>query len=259
LPIPEPMKTIAVYCGHPLMALGLRSAISHDFIPLGFFTSIDELKDRLLPVCPDLVVVEMNPSIDLESLRDLCTLAPDSMIVVWADSVQPEFVSQCLSLGIRGVLSRAASAETHIRCLREVAAGNLWIDRELTSRLPDVRRIDLTPRERQLMALLAQGLKNKEIAWKLGISEGTVKVYLSRLYPKVGANDRFELGLVALKNLSSAPRMPACRQGGDSPKNLAFPGTIHVSFKSNAASLITSKSPSMATLAGYYEAQRQSA
>jgi hypothetical protein len=51
------------------------------------------------------------------------------------------------------------------------------------------------------MGLLAQGLRNKEIAWSMGISEGTVKVYLSRLFTKVGASDRFELALLALRNV----------------------------------------------------------
>ena len=57
------------------------------------------------------------------------------------------------------------------------------------------------------IVFLAQGLKNKEIAYRLGITEGTVKVYLSRLYGKLGVNDRFDLALFALKNLG--PSQPA--------------------------------------------------
>ena len=63
----------------------------------------------------------------------------------------------------------------------------------------------LTPRERQLTILLMQGLKNKQIAWQMGLSEGTVKVYFSQLFLKVGANDRFELALLVLKNLTPPP------------------------------------------------------
>ena len=107
-----------------------------------------------------------------------------------------------MSLGIRGILRRGLSAEMHIQCLREVAAGALWVEKELSQSLLTAHEIQLTPREQQLMGLLAQGLKNKEIAWSLGITEGTVKVYLSRLFDKVGANDRFELALLALKNLA---------------------------------------------------------
>jgi DNA-binding CsgD family transcriptional regulator len=61
----------------------------------------------------------------------------------------------------------------------------------------------LTRREGQLVTLLPQGLKNKELAYALGITEGTVKVYLSKLFKKLGVNDRFELALYALKNVVS--------------------------------------------------------
>ena len=59
----------------------------------------------------------------------------------------------------------------------------------------------LSPRERQLLRLISQGLSNKQIAGTLMITEGTVKVYLSRLFKKVGVLDRFELALYGLKNL----------------------------------------------------------
>ena len=64
------------------------------------------------------------------------------------------------------------------------------------------RRYALTRREGQLVTLLSQGLKNKEITTALGISEGTVKVCLSRLFQKLGVKDRFELALYGLKNLT---------------------------------------------------------
>jgi len=66
-------------------------------------------------------------------------------------------------------------------------------------------------RRRDLITLLAQGLKNKEIATALGLSEGTVKVYLSKLFLKLGVKDRFELALVSLRNLQygAAPATPA--------------------------------------------------
>jgi DNA-binding CsgD family transcriptional regulator len=68
--------------------------------------------------------------------------------------------------------------------------------------------IPLTRREGQLVMLLSQGLKNKEISAALSISEGTVKVYLSRLFQKVGAKDRFELALYGLRNFRSMGSVP---------------------------------------------------
>ena len=64
-------------------------------------------------------------------------------------------------------------------------------------------RVKVSPRESQLVALVAQGLRNKEIAYRLSISEGTVKVYLSKLFTKLGVEDRYQLALHGLKNLGT--------------------------------------------------------
>jgi DNA-binding CsgD family transcriptional regulator len=65
--------------------------------------------------------------------------------------------------------------------------------------------VHLSRREGQLVTLLSQGLKNKEMAQCLGISEGTIRVYLSKLYLKIGVNDRFELALFGLRNSANLP------------------------------------------------------
>jgi DNA-binding NarL/FixJ family response regulator len=109
---------------------------------------------------------------------------------------------QAMSLGIRGVLRKTVPVETLVRCLTRVGDGELWFEKALTDSIMGARRYSLTRREGQLVALLSQGLKNKEIATALTISEGTVKVYLSRLFQKLGVKDRFELALYGLKNLA---------------------------------------------------------
>jgi DNA-binding CsgD family transcriptional regulator len=82
-----------------------------------------------------------------------------------------------------------------------VAEGGLWFEETLKTSFTSMRTVSLTRRESQLVSLLSQGLKNKEIASTLFISEGTVKVYLSRLFHKLGVKDRFELALFGLKNM----------------------------------------------------------
>jgi DNA-binding CsgD family transcriptional regulator len=93
-----------------------------------------------------------------------------------------------------------------------VQAGELWFEKALTDSFLCARRVALTQREGQLVTLLSQGLKNKEIATTLMISEGTVKVYLSRLFQKVGVKDRFELALFGLKNLTTG-QLPVGEKG----------------------------------------------
>ena len=107
-----------------------------------------------------------------------------------------------------------------MKCLQKVQAGELWFEKALTDSFLCARRVALTQREGQLVSLLSQGLKNKEIATTLMISEGTVKVYLSRLFQKVGVKDRFELALFGLKNLTTG-QIPV---GDKSHRPSAMPG-----------------------------------
>ncbi len=88
--------------------------------------------------------------------------------------------------------------------LRRIHAGELWFEQALTDSILTARRYTLTRREGQIVTLVAQGLKNRELGVALNISEGTVKVYLSRLFKKLGLKDRFELALFGLKNMTTS-------------------------------------------------------
>jgi DNA-binding CsgD family transcriptional regulator len=121
-------------------------------------------------------------------------------MILWIDGVSELFLMQALDKGVRGVLSMTSSIDHHIECFRHIARGDIWLDRAIRNQLQSTRAVRLTPREQQFMGLIAQGLSNKELAWSLGIAEGTVKVYLSNLFAKLRVNGRFELALVALRN-----------------------------------------------------------
>jgi DNA-binding NarL/FixJ family response regulator len=153
--------------------------------------------------CPDLLVIDMTSSITLATLDRLKIRFGDAAIVLWMEEVEPEFAAQAIHLGVRGFLARTLALDQYADCFRTVLGGGLWIPEELIIKLRSIRETNLTPRERQLTMLLLQGLKNREIAGKMGITEATVKVYLSHLFDKVGADDRFELALLALKNMTA--------------------------------------------------------
>jgi DNA-binding CsgD family transcriptional regulator len=126
-----------------------------------------------------------------------------------------------MGLGVRGILRKTLPTDLQVKCLQKVQAGELWFEKALTDSFLCARRVALTQREGQLVSLLSQGLKNKEIATTLMISEGTVKVYLSRLFQKVGVKDRFELALFGLKNLTTG-QLPGGEKGARQPG--AMPG-----------------------------------
>jgi DNA-binding NarL/FixJ family response regulator len=240
------MKTVLICSECSILAQGLQVVLVEYFQVAGCFRALSELEGHIPATRADLIVIEMSPAVSFETLRRLATTAPGSHIILWFDTISPEFVSQCLSIGIRGILSKTASVETHIRCLTEVGDGNLWIDQALSNSILGVRSVRLTPRERQLISLLVQGLSNKEIAWAMGLSVATVKVYLSRLYPKVGVGDRFELALLALKNVPSASDMAksTTRRTGEPARMFVFPDIICIN------------SPTMGLRSGFGLSQR---
>ncbi len=214
--------------GTSVLAHGLISIIPADFFLLGMYSRLSgNSKNNCLTSSPDLLVVDVDPSVNLEVLRDLATTLLGAGIVVWVDAINAEFASQCLChAGVRGVCCQNPQPwKRTFVAITALAAGSVWIDPAVSNILFGTKQIRLTPRERQLMGLLTHGLKNKEIAWALGITEGTVKVYLSKLFFKVGATDRLELALLAMKNLPNPSPMPESpsAQPYDLQRPIAFP------------------------------------
>jgi DNA-binding NarL/FixJ family response regulator len=220
--IPNMTTKVTLYCVQPILIAGFQAIVnSLDGFTGSVCQTLPDLMKRLDAERPEMIVFEVTSNIDLETLRTVIEANRSASVILWVDDVSAEFAAQAISLGVRGLLRRSLSIDMQARCLERVAAGDLWVEKTLSSKLLSTKRVALTPRERQLVVLIAQGLKNKEIAYTLGITEGTVKVYLSRLFQKTGANDRLELALFALKNLfvnqtspSAQPVLsPACASG----------------------------------------------
>jgi two-component system, NarL family, nitrate/nitrite response regulator NarL len=152
---------------------------------------------------PDVLLIDLISDVTFGVLTQLRRDAPGCRIVLWVRTISTELAYQAMELGVRGVLRKTLPPELLIKCLDKVSEGELWFDKTLTANFLSAKMIALTKREGQLISLLSQGLKNKEIAATLSISEGTVKVYLSRLFQKVGVKDRFELALYGLRNLQN--------------------------------------------------------
>ncbi len=155
-------------------------------------------------VRPDLMLLDMTPNLTYGVMVELQKRLPGSRVVVWVRSISKELAYQAIEHGIRGILRKTLPGETVVKCLRMVADGGLWFEESLKDGFLAAKTVNLSRRESQLVSLLAQGLKNKEIASMLLISDGTVKVYLSRLFRKLGVKDRFELALFGLRNLPEA-------------------------------------------------------
>jgi len=210
----ENMTRILLYSDEPILAKGLESVLRQvdGFELLPTCGSVVSLIEQLSSGSPDLVLMDLTPEVTFAVLSEMKHAMVSSKIVLWVNSISTELAFQAMGLGVRGILRKTLPTDLQVKCLLKVQAGELWFEKALTDSFLCARRVALTQREGQLVSLLSQGLKNKEIATTLMISEGTVKVYLSRLFQKVGVKDRFELALFGLKNLTTG-QLPVGEKG----------------------------------------------
>jgi DNA-binding NarL/FixJ family response regulator len=198
------MANVLLCSDEPILAEGLARILagSEALKLISYCPGIEGLQAQMESHQPDLLLVDLTAGITFNVLSGLHEVASHAKIVLWVHAISTELALQAMSLGVRGILRKTLPTETLLRCLTRVNEGELWFEKALTDSIMSARRYSLTRREGQLVSLLSQGLKNKEIATALNISEGTVKVYLSRLFQKLGVKDRFELALYGLKNLT---------------------------------------------------------
>ena len=199
------MSSVLLCTDEPILAEGLKRTLSDSLVfeLVSWCPRLDDLETEIARLRPAILLVDLTAAVDFSVLSGLHQIALQAKIVLWVHSISTELALQATSLGVRGILRKTLSIDTLLRCLMRVNEGELWLEKSLTDSIMTARRYSLTRREGQLVALLSHGMKNKEIALALTISEGTVKVYLSRLFQKLGVKDRFELALYGLKNLAS--------------------------------------------------------
>ena len=170
----------------------------------------------------DVVVLSSNldeePLRGFEVLRQLRASNPDILAIMLLDSSKREMVLQAFRAGARGIFSRHDSLEILSKSIRSVRAGQIWANSEqmtfaveALATSPMVRVVDanglslLSKREMDVVRSLAEGLTNREIAERLGLSQHTIKNYLFRVYDKLGVSSRLELLFMTLTQ-AGAPR-----------------------------------------------------
>lgn len=199
------MTRILLYSSEPILAQGLSSVLAGnaELRLVGVSNSTDSLGITLESEKPDILLLDLTSDVSFQLLRELKKRSDACKMLLWVNAISTELAFQAMGLGVRGIVRKTLPAETLIECLRKVNQGELWFEKTLTDSMLSARKVSLTRREGQLVTLLSQGLKNKEIATVLCVSENTVKVYLSRLFQKVGVKDRFELALYGLRNVAA--------------------------------------------------------
>ena len=155
---------------------------------------------------PDLVLLDITAGLTFGNLADVHTAFPECPVVLWADALPLDLVFRTLEFGVRGIVQRTSLPEQLADSLRKVASGEMQIGfGSARDAAPMNRKVALTPREREIVSYLRQGLRNKQIAAEMNITEGTVKIYLFRLFHKLGVRNRFELASCAIPDALPLP------------------------------------------------------
>jgi len=212
------MIRILIADDHPIVRDGLRKLLSleEDFEIVGEAGDGREVLDVVDELSPDVVLLDLRmPNLDgLSALQALQQSNKKTrVIVLTASDDKNEFV-QAMKLGCSGIVLKQTAPELIVKSIRKVHAGEIWLDSHTTaavmrqfSTAADLNtagggkareRSPLSQREREIVALVAQGYKNKEMAEKMFISEQTVKNHLHNIFDKLGVSDRLELALYAI-------------------------------------------------------------
>lgn len=204
---------------HPIVRDGLKKllGLEGDLEVVGEAGDGREVLERVQELEPDVVLLDIRMP-GLDGLGAMQTLQhcnkKTRVIVLTASEDKNEFV-QAMKLGCSGIVLKQTAPDLIVKSIRKVHAGEIWLDslttaavmRQFASPSEHVsngqsgkarERSPLSQREREIVTLVAQGYKNKEMAEKMFISEQTVKNHLHNIFDKLGVSDRLELALYAI-------------------------------------------------------------
>ncbi|HEX8520676.1 MAG TPA: response regulator transcription factor [Tepidisphaeraceae bacterium] len=151
---------------------------------------------------PDVMLVDLKmPDLDgLDVIARICESFPDASLVVLTTYDTEDDIDRGIRAGARGFMLKDATPQQLVTCVREVHAGRMSIAPAVAARLANrLTRATLTPREGEVLHLLADGKSNKEIAAALSITEGTVKLHVNNLFQKLGVQSRTEAMKAAIQ------------------------------------------------------------
>lgn len=198
-------KTVVVCDTQPITAEGLRTllAAAGDLEFLVSLTSLEAATELVSARPPDIVMVDKGFGMRtvLDWIHNLKVGGASTAVAVWGVSMTEAEPRRLLRAGAQGIVRKSADLESILSCLRTVASGRSWMESAFhnSPRLEGDPWSELTPREHQVLEMVEQGFKNKDIALELGIRLGTVKIHLKHIFEKTGAQGRYSLAISCLK------------------------------------------------------------
>jgi DNA-binding NarL/FixJ family response regulator len=199
-------KSVVVCDTQPITAEGLRSLLASagDLEFLASLNNLEAATQVATTKAPDIVIVDKGFGMRavLDWIHDLRLTDATCAVTVWGVSMTEAEALRLLQAGARGIVRKTATLDHVLSCLRTVSSGRSWMEDCVfrdSARQERYSRSELTPREHQVLEMVEQGFKNKEIALELGIRPGTVKIHMKHIFEKTGVRGRYGLAISGLK------------------------------------------------------------
>jgi two-component system nitrate/nitrite response regulator NarL len=211
---------------HAVMRLGLRTLIENQqgLKVVGEASGRPDALELAEREQPDIILLDLTlPGTDgVDLIPELQAVAKEARILVLTGVLDPEAHKRAIHLGAMGVVLKEKAPEVLIKAIEKVHEGEVWLDRAMVanvvggrSRFRDGGKPDpeafkiatLTEREREVIGLIGEGLRNRQIADRLFISEGTVRNHLTTVFSKLEVSDRFELLIYAYRHSIAKPAL----------------------------------------------------
>ena len=217
---------IVIADDHPIVRDGLKKLLllEDDFDVVGEAGDGREVLEKVRELDPDVLLLDLRmPNLDgLGALQALQQVNQRTRVIILTASEDKNEFVQAMKLGCSGIVLKQTAPDLIVKSIRKVNSGEIWLDSLTTAAVmrhfstgqeqsgggggKGRERSPLSTREREIVVLVAQGYKNKEMAEKMFISEQTVKNHLHNIFDKLGVSDRLELALYAIhKGLHLSP------------------------------------------------------
>jgi len=219
----EDLIRVVIADDHPILREGLMRLLEDD----GGFEVVGQAADGAEAVRlareqqPDVLLLDlaMPRASGLDALRELSASGAGPKVLLLTVAIDDAQIVEALELGARGVVLKEAATELLFKAIRSVVAGQYWVGRDLVTdivRLLRERRATaqrrrptpaerLTAREREIVAAVAAGASNREVAQRLALAEDTVKHHMSNIFDKLGVSNRAELASYAASHGLTEP------------------------------------------------------
>jgi DNA-binding NarL/FixJ family response regulator len=199
------MMRVLLADDHPMIAAALEVLLrGSDYELVGRARSGADTLSQVQRLKPHLLLLDVNmpDGGGLDVLRQLRATRRSPAVILLTAGMDDTQILTADKLGPEGMVLKTSDPALLLECMEQVRKGERWVDPEIEERTRQVkerasRAPSLTPRERELIVLVRQGLRNRDIAAQLGVTEGTVKVYLHAIFDKLGVDNRTELAMRA--------------------------------------------------------------